>query len=84
MALICGGLGLFVPSTARLAALLSAAMVFSWFWIVHLPRASRGGSEAIAVFEALAVSGIALVLAGAPSRPAQAPSVAMPGARPGG
>ncbi|HMB91610.1 MAG TPA: hypothetical protein VKP65_12230 [Rhodothermales bacterium] len=64
MALVAGGVGLFIPQTARLAALLSGLMVFSWFWIVHLPRTFLGVSDSIAVFEALAVSGIALVLAG--------------------
>jgi uncharacterized membrane protein len=64
VALIAGGIGLFIPQTARLAALLSGLMVFSWFWIVHLPRTFLGVSDSIAVFEALAVSGIAWVLAG--------------------
>jgi hypothetical protein len=39
-------------------------MVFSWVWIVHLPRALGDVTDKIAVFEALAVSGIAFVLAG--------------------
>lgn len=62
VALIAGGLGLFIPKTARLAALLAGIMVFSWFWIVHLPRTFTTVSDGIAVFEALAVSGIAFVL----------------------
>jgi uncharacterized membrane protein len=69
VALISGGIGLHVPMTARLAALLSGIMVFSWFWIVHIPRTFVGVSDSIAVFEALAVSGIAFVLAGHLSRP---------------
>jgi uncharacterized membrane protein len=64
VALIAGGLGLLIPQTARLAALLSGLMVFSWFWIVHIPRTFLGVSDSIAVFEALAVSGVAFVLAG--------------------
>lgn len=64
VALIAGGVGLLVPRTARLAALLSGLMVFSWFWIIHVPRTLYGVSDSIAVFEALAVSGIAFVLAG--------------------
>ena len=63
VALICGGTGLFIRRTARLAAFLSGLMVFSWFWIVHLPRTLLSVSDGIALFEALAVSGIALVLA---------------------
>lgn len=64
VALVAGGAGLLVPWTARLAALLSGIMVFSWFWIVHLPRMFASVSDGIAVFEALAVAGIAFVLAG--------------------
>lgn len=64
IALIAGGVGLNVPLTAWLAALLSGAMVFSWFFIVHIPRAFVSVSDGIAVFEALAVAGIAFVLAG--------------------
>lgn len=63
VALIAGGIGLLVPPTARLAALLSGVMVFSWFWIVHVPRTFSSVSDGIAVFEALAVSGIAWILA---------------------
>jgi uncharacterized membrane protein len=62
--LICGGIGLLIPHTARLAALWSGIMVFSWFWIVHIPRVTVGMSDQIAVFEALAVSGIAFLLSG--------------------
>lgn len=64
VALILGGVGLLIPRTASLAALLSGLMVFSWFWIVHIPRFAVSVSDKIALFEALAVSGIALVLSG--------------------
>jgi uncharacterized membrane protein len=64
VALIAGGLGLFIPQTAHLAALLSGVMIFLWFWIIHIPRAFTSVSDGIAVFEALAVSGIAFVIAG--------------------
>jgi uncharacterized membrane protein YphA (DoxX/SURF4 family) len=64
IALIAGGVGLFIPQTARLAALLSGLMVFSWFWIIHIPRTLSSVSDGIAVFEALAVSGIAFTIAG--------------------
>ncbi len=60
--LILGGVGLLIPRTASLAALLSGLMVFSWFWIVHIPRFPVSVSDKIALFEALAVSGIAFVL----------------------
>jgi len=68
VALVCGGVGMMFPFTARLAALLSGLMVFSWFWIVHVPRTFVSVSDGIAVFEALAVSGIAFVLSGQVSR----------------
>jgi len=64
VALIAGGTGLLIPRTARLAALLSGAMVFSWFWIIYIPRTLTSVSDAIAVFEALATAGILFVIAG--------------------
>lgn len=64
VALIAGGFGLFIPPTARLAALLSGIMIFSWFWIIHIPRTLYSVSDGIAVFEALGISGIAFVIAG--------------------
>ena len=64
VALVTGGLGLLLPRTEALAALATGLMIFSWFWIVHLPRVGMSVSDGIAVFEALGVSGIALVVAG--------------------
>lgn len=64
VALIAGGLGLLVRRVAGLAALMSGLMVFSWFWIVHIPRTFFEVTDGIAVLEALAVAGIAFVLAG--------------------
>ena len=63
--LLCFGVGLLFARTAELAALLTGLMIFSWFWIVHLPRVHVSVSDGIAVFEALAFSGIAFVIAGA-------------------
>ena len=63
-ALMAGGIGLWIPRTAALAGMMGGLMVLSWFWIVHLPRTFTSVSDAIALFEALAVSGIALVIAG--------------------
>jgi uncharacterized membrane protein len=65
VALLAGGLGLLVRRTAVLAGLMTGLMIFSWFWIVHLPRMFTSVSDGIAVFEALALSGIALVVAAA-------------------
>lgn len=47
---------------------MAGLMVFSWFWIVHVPRTFVSVSDGIAVFEALAVSGIGLVLPASSSR----------------
>jgi uncharacterized membrane protein len=69
VALVAGGLGILVPQTARLAALLTGAMVFLWVFMVHLPRALADTSkvlETAGVFEALTLSGVALVLAATP------------------
>ena len=62
--LICG-VGLLFSRTATSAGLVAGLMIFSWFWIVHLPRVRTSVSDGIAIFEALAFSGVALVLAGA-------------------
>jgi uncharacterized membrane protein YphA (DoxX/SURF4 family) len=67
VALMAGGAGLLVPRTAWLAATLSALMVFLWVFVFHIPRAVTGpehAHETAGVFEALAVSGVALMLAG--------------------
>jgi uncharacterized membrane protein len=72
IALIAGGLGLWVPRTARLAGLLTGAMIFVWFLIVHIPRAAASPGdprEWSGVFESLATSGIALLLASSRPRP---------------
>jgi uncharacterized membrane protein len=69
VALIAGGAGLVMPWTARWAAALSGLMIGLWVVILHVPRAltaaaGQGRNEWTAVFEALAISGIAFVLAG--------------------
>ncbi|MGD0444552.1 MAG: hypothetical protein ABSA39_11515 [Edaphobacter sp.] len=68
VALIAGGVGMLVRFTARLASLMVGIMIFLWFLILHIPRAvadphSGLGSEWTSVFEALAFSGIAFMLA---------------------
>jgi uncharacterized membrane protein len=75
VALIVGGLGLLFRRSAMLAGLMTGLMIFSWFWIVHLPRMFTSVSDGIAVFEALAFSGIALVVAGALSKVRQSRAV---------
>jgi uncharacterized membrane protein len=71
VALIAGGVGLAVPKTRRPAALLSALMVFLWVLLLHIPRAVTMKSlfELDGVFEALAITGVALLVAArAPAR----------------
>jgi uncharacterized membrane protein len=66
-ALIAGGVGILLPKTRRLAATLVGIMILSWVVLLHIPRAladlSKGG-ETSGVFEALAFSGVAFILAG--------------------
>ena len=67
VALVAGGAGLILTMTARIAAALTGLMIFLWFVLLHIPRAVAAGhdrNEWTAVFESLAFSGIAFVLAG--------------------
>src|SRR5262245_6071399 len=67
VALMAGGTGILWARTARLAASLSALMIFLWVLMLHIPRAVAQPDhafEAAGVFEALALSGVALVVAG--------------------
>jgi uncharacterized membrane protein len=69
VALIAGGAGLIFPQTARLAAALTGVMLLLWVVLLHVPRAVAAAgpqrrNEWTAVFEALAMSGIAWVVAG--------------------
>jgi len=91
IALIAGGLGIIVPITTRLAALLSGIMIFLWVLVLHIPRAvaaPHDSNETTAVFEALAMSvtafliareayaGPAKVLASKPARQHKSPRIA--------
>jgi uncharacterized membrane protein len=66
VALAAGGVGLVIPKTAGLAALLSSLMIFLWFFLVHTPRmlidplGPVGWSE---MAESLAFSALAFLLA---------------------
>src|SRR5262245_13171896 len=67
VALPSGGLGMWIPRTARLAAILTGVMIFLWFLIVHIPRAAASPGDPLewsGVFESLATSGIAFLIAG--------------------
>jgi uncharacterized membrane protein len=66
-ALVAGGIGLVVPRTAQLAALMVALMIFLWVLLLHIPRALAmwpDAGETAAIFEALAIAGTALIFAG--------------------
>lgn len=72
LALLAGGAGLLLERTLRPAALLTGAMIFTWVLLLHLPRALQIGdaNETTAVFEALAFSGLAFLLASTATTPA--------------
>jgi uncharacterized membrane protein len=68
-ALIAGGIGIMFPWTTRLAAALTGIMIFIWFVSLHIPRAlasPHDANETTAVFEALAMSGVAILIAANP------------------
>ncbi len=72
IALIAAGVGMILGIQARLASLMLGIMIFLWFIILHIPRAiadphSAKGNEWTSVFEALAFSGIAFMLAALPT-----------------
>ena len=69
VALILSGIAIILNIKTRLAAGLLGLMIFLWFVMLHIPRAiadphSGNGNEWTSVFEALAFSGIAFILAG--------------------
>ena len=64
-ALVAAGIGLLIPRFVRLTAALTAGMVGTWVFLVHLPRTlGQPGdrNEATALFEAIAISAILLVI----------------------
>ena len=66
IALVVGGLGLALPKTARLAALLVGIMIFLWVILLHIPLTveKKNLFEFDGVLEALALSGAAFMLVG--------------------
>jgi uncharacterized membrane protein len=66
LALIAGGVGILIPKTARLAATMTGIMILLWVVLLHIPRAVadlHNAGETSGVFEALALSGVAFILA---------------------
>ncbi len=66
-ALLAGGIGVLLPKTRRLAGMLSGVMIFLWVVLLHVPRTIqiKSAFELAGVFEALAIAGVAWILAGA-------------------
>jgi uncharacterized membrane protein len=65
--LVAGGLGLIIPPTRRLAALLSGIMIGGWFILLHIPRFlanTKDASDRMGLCESFAFTGILFVLAG--------------------
>jgi uncharacterized membrane protein len=65
--LIAGGVGILIPVTRKLAALLSGIMVMGWFILLHIPRFLSNindASDRMGLCESFAIAGIFFVLAG--------------------
>lgn len=65
--LFAGGIGLLLPPTRRLAAILSGVMIMGWVLLLHLPRLIYNPTDPdirLEIFEATAFSGIFFFVAG--------------------
>ena len=77
VALIGSGVCIMLKIKIRLVGILLGIMLFLWFIMLHIPRAivdpnTEKGNEITSVFQALAFSGIAFLLATLSSRKAGA------------
>ena len=65
VALLAGGAGVMLPPTRRPAGILSGVMIFLWVLLLHIPLAlkMRNAFELAGVFEAVALSGVAWLVA---------------------
>lgn len=64
--LFAGGIGIVIPYTRKLAALLSGIMILCWFFLVHIPLLIKTPDklgEQMGMCESFALSGIFFVLA---------------------
>jgi len=71
IALMAGGVGILVKQTRKWAALLTGLMILSWFFLLHIPRASytpHDYGEWMGVCESFTFSGILFTLAGLSSK----------------
>ncbi|MES2327970.1 MAG: DoxX family membrane protein [Bacteroidota bacterium] len=65
--LIAGGIGILIPKTVRLAALLSGIMIGGWFVLLHIPRFINNvndASDRMGLLESFTFAGIFFALAG--------------------
>jgi uncharacterized membrane protein YphA (DoxX/SURF4 family) len=65
--LIAGGIGILIPPTRTLAALLSGVMVLGWFLLFHIPRFLadvNNTSDRLGLVESFTFVGIFFVMAG--------------------
>jgi uncharacterized membrane protein len=68
IALICSGIAIILRFKLSVTAMLLGTMIFIWFLILHIPRAiadpvSNDGNEIASMFDSLAFSGIAFLIA---------------------
>ncbi len=65
VALLAGGVGVLLPPTRRLAGILSGVMILLWVLLLHIPLALKmhNAFELAGVFEALALAGVAWLVA---------------------
>ncbi|HEY5745190.1 MAG TPA: hypothetical protein VIU12_03855 [Chryseolinea sp.] len=69
--LFAGGIGILIPATRRLAALLSGIMVFGWFLLLHIPRFfanMNDPSDRMGLCESFAFAGFFFALTGLSER----------------
>lgn len=65
VALVAAGVGLLIPRFVRITAAVTAGTIGAWVLLVHLPRAlgePGDRNEATALFEAIAITGVLLVI----------------------
>ena len=67
VALIGAGVGIMLRIKLKLVAMLTGGMIFTWFVVLHIPRAavapvSDKGNELTSVFQSLGFSGVAFVI----------------------
>jgi uncharacterized membrane protein len=73
VALLAGGFGLLIPATVRPAGFLSGLMILLWVLLLHIPRSieMRSAFELAGVFEALAIGGVAWLVAATGETPSR-------------